>query len=95
MVVKFSNIDGKVYVNGIEITDSKSWEKVIYSIKELEQENDKLKEYIEEKMNAIEKAITYINIVTEVIKEQGIDGDKDDYILKRLDSIKEILSEVE
>lgn len=56
---------------------------------------NKLKEYIEEKMNAIEKAITYINIVTEVIKEQGIDGDKDDYILKRLDSIKEILSEVE
>lgn len=50
---------------------------------------------LEEERNAVEKAIIYIDILTKVIKEQGIDGDKDDYILQRLDGVKEILLEVE
>lgn len=32
----------KVYINGIEITDTNSWEKVIDTIKELQQENERL-----------------------------------------------------
>lgn len=34
----------KVYVNGIEITDKDSWEKVIDTFKELQKENERLKE---------------------------------------------------
>lgn len=42
MIAKFSDIDGKVFVNNVEITDSESWKKVIDSITELQQENEGL-----------------------------------------------------
>ena len=52
----------KVYVNGIEIIDKDSWNKVIDTFKELQQENNKFK-------NVIDKIKEYCNKQIEIAKE--------------------------
>lgn len=55
----------------------------------------KLENNLKEEREAIETAVSYINVLTEIVKEQKIDEDKDKYILERLYGIKEILIERE
>ena len=84
--IRISNEDiststGKIIINGVEITDVKSWEKVISTLEEKNKEIERLN-------NIINLIKNNIDITIQIIKEQPTGNDE--WILERLNGIKNI-----